>query len=382
MFACRPSAAGIWVPCAAYAAMAKQFPEQPGDNEVREEGNAGHWAAYEVGNGRPVPVGTIAPNGVEMTDELVDAVHDWLDVLRGWGVPVYMEAPVQAKRIHPTECGGTTDAAGWNAATRTMYVGDLKLGYRQVHPYKNWQLICYFFAFLEYLESQLGTFTEHFNVVFVIFQPRAYGYPALKEWHTTSDKLIDLLPVLQRAAARNVAWPTPMVGEEAACYTPGPHCDGCPGAGNCPGLAQASLAITDLSVDRALTDDHGYQVVAQRLRMLYRARDTLKAEIDGCEARLEFEIRNNHNTVPGFEVSGGPGKLAWLDGVETQVLALGQMLGVSLAKPVKPITPTQAAEAVKHKAPGVTAQFAHRQPGKAKLRMLPENFAEKLFEGK
>lgn len=138
-FLLRPSAAGKWVRCAGYATLAARFPERTGDNTVRDEGTAGHWAAYELGNGRQAP--SVAPNGVELTDEIMDGVNEYLAVLASWGAPVYMESSVQAISIHPTQCGGSVDAWAWDAAKRILYVGDLKLGYRQVSAFENWQLL-------------------------------------------------------------------------------------------------------------------------------------------------------------------------------------------------------------------------------------------------
>jgi hypothetical protein len=361
--------------------MEAKYPEQPGDNEIREEGTAGHWAAYEIGNGRPVPAGTVAPNGVELTDDILDGVHEYLSVLFGWGVPVYMETPVACPSIH-TQCGGTVDAWSWDAVNRILRVADLKLGYRQIDPFELWQLLAYVRGILDYLQL-----TEHFTFELIIVQPRAYGHPSVKTWRGKSEQLAPYFATLKKkahqaytiyeyGAERSAEL---LVGDFGKPYTPGPHCDGCSARGNCDALHNAGMAVVDLVADHAMVE-HGVNEVAQRLRRLYRADQTLKAEIAGLEARLEHEITVNHISVPMFEVSNGNGRMVWRDGVESQVIATGQLLGVELAKPLKPLTVVQARAALKNVSPGIIEQYAQRQPGKLKLRLLPENQARKTFE--
>lgn len=390
-FTLRPSAAGMWMRCAGYATMHARYPERPGDNEVREEGTAGHWAAFEIGNGRAVPVGTIAPNGVELTDDILDGVHEYLDVLRSWGAPVYLEHSVQIPSIHPTECGGQVDAWAWDATKRVLYVGDLKLGYRQVEAFDNWQLLCYVRGVIDYLQSVHGKFTDHFEVVMVIVQPRGYGYPTVKTWRTTTDKLVTRMTKLRDAADRAVFFRTAgvegwnegnkyRVGQWGEPLTAGPHCDNCNAAGNCPALAQASMAIVDTSGQATPYDATALQV-GYRLRRLMRARDTIDAEIDALKARVEHEIRQNGTAIPYFGLEVGKGKDVWIEGKEKEAITAAKLCGADIAKPVKPLTVIQARAALRKIAPGVIDQYTERRPGALKLSLLPENHAEKLFQG-
>lgn len=363
--------------------MEARHPERQGDNEVREEGLAGHWAAYEIGNGRPIPVGTIAPNGVELTDDILDGVLLYLQFLFGFGLPVYMEAPVAIPRIH-AECEGTVDAWIWDSVRRLLRVPDLKLGYRPIDPFECWQLLAYLAGIIDQLKL-----TEHFDFELIIVQPRAYGHPPIKTWRGNSEMLAPYFKKLQDKAhqaahiyTHGTGGTVPLVGDYGPAFVAGPHCDGCSARGSCEALHSASMAIVDMGSDRALEESADVRHAGYRLRRLMRARETLEAEIGGLEARLEHEIRANGALIPLFEISGGAGKLTWKEGIETQVLATGQMLGVTLAKPVKPLTPLQAIAAMKNVAPGVIEQFAERRPGKMKLRLLAENHAQKLFGDK
>lgn len=377
-FTLRPSAAGLWVRCAGFATLAARFPELPGDNTVREEGTAGHWAAYEIGNNRPVPEGTIAPNGVELTEEILDGVAEYLAVLRSWGTPVYLESQVAIPSIHK-ECGGTVDAWSWDAVNRIMRVADLKLGYQPVDPFELWQLLAYVRGVLDYLQAIHGQFTEHFTVEMIIVQPRGYGHDTVKTWRTNSEKLIPYMHRLRIAAEHAVAYRDGQyalkVGSEKGAFTAGPHCLNCSANANCATLQAAGLQLIDVSTD------HGelvqtYDQAAAELRRIDRAIETLKARQSGLEGKVTYGIQKEGYIHRNFEVGGGRGKLAWVDDKMMQAVALAKVLGVDILKPIQALTPTQA----KAKLPGtVLDAFTVHKSGALKLRRLADNHADKLF---
>lgn len=377
-FTLRPSAAGLWVRCAGYATLAARFPELPGDNEVREEGTAGHWAAYEIGNGRPVPEGTIAPNGVELTDEILDGVAEYLTVLRSWGTPVYMESQVAIPSIHK-ECGGTIDAWSWDVIKRILRVADLKLGYRPVDPFELWQLIAYVRGVLDYLQAIYGKFTEHFIVEMIIVQPRGYGHETVKIWRVNSEKLIPYMHRLRIAAEHAIAYRdgeySQKIGSEKGAFTAGPHCENCSAKHNCATLQDASLQLIDVSGDHGCLEQT-YDQAAAELRRLDRAIKVMEARQAGLEGKLEYGIKTESYIHRNFEISGGAGKLAWREGKALEAIALAKVLGHDIAKPLQALTPTQAKAKI---AGTVLDAFTERKPGKLKLRRLADNHADKLF---
>jgi hypothetical protein len=377
-FTLRPSAAGLWVRCAGYATMAARFPELPGDNEVREQGTAGHWAAYEIGNNRPVPEGTIAPNGVELTEEILDGVAEYLAVLRSWGVPVYMESQVAIPSIHK-ECGGTVDAWSWDAVKRILRVADLKLGYRPVDPFELWQLLAYVRGVLDYLQAIHGIFTEHFTVEMIIVQPRGYGHDTVKTWRTTSDKLFTYMTTLRTAANNAIAYRDGkfdlVVGGEKGAFTAGPHCENCSANGDCATLQNASLHLVDVSTNHGSLELTATQAAAE-LRRLDRAIKVMEARQAGLEGKITHAIQKDGFIHRNFEMSGGNGKLAWQEGKDVQAIALAKVLGYDIAKPLQALTPTQAKAKI---AGTVLDAFTWRKPGKIKLQRLADNHADKLF---
>ena len=141
----RPSAAATWVVCHGYAAMRAAYPEAPdeADNDVREDGIACHWLAAELFHKRYPALDSISPNGRVLTEEMFDAADLYLDVLNSWpGVGVTVEQQINCSAIYEGMVG-TPDACAYNPTLRTLYVGDLKFGFRFVEVWENWQLIVY-----------------------------------------------------------------------------------------------------------------------------------------------------------------------------------------------------------------------------------------------
>lgn len=363
-FKLRPSAAGLWVVCGGYASMSAKHPEVEGENEVRDEGNAAHWLAYETGNNRPHAIGTKAPNGITIDEEMQDGVAEYLAFLNSWGIPVYLEHSVAIPSIHE-QCGGTIDAWGWDAANRILYVADLKYGYRRVDAYENWQMLAYVRGALDYLQATLGRFTEHFKVVMTIVQPRGYGDETVKQWKTTSDKLIPYMERLKQAAR---------IAIDGGPCTAGPHCWSCSAAGDCATLQAASLQLIDLSTDKGSLTLTAPQASAE-LRRVDRALATLGARQSALESQMSHAIGSGH-IDRYFDVNAGRGSLIWREGAELEVAALADLLHKQVRKPAKLITPTQAKNLLP---PALLEKYTEHRPGKLKLRRVAENHADKLF---
>ena len=75
--------------------------------------------------------------------------------------------------------------------------------------------------------------------------------------------------------------------------------------------------------------------------MLGDAIKRLTARHSGLEEQALAQIKRGVQ-IPGLAVEQGVGRKQWML-PDAQVLSLGVMMGVDLAKPAAPITPTQAA---------------------------------------
>lgn len=79
-----PSSAGCWVVCPGARAIRQAFPEE-GDTAAAMEGTAAHWVFEQMLAAKrvdAVSAGDVAPNGVEVTEEMIDGAELFCDVVR------------------------------------------------------------------------------------------------------------------------------------------------------------------------------------------------------------------------------------------------------------------------------------------------------------
>ena len=129
-----PSSAHRWVKCGMSRLMAEQYPQQ-GDMGTgpAEEGTAAHWVAEMVLHGKPVCEGVTAPNGVIVTDEMIDGANLYADVIGTLDKNCHTESRVtMAQTIHP-ENWGTPDF--WRFRDGVLSVVDYKFGFGYVDAF-------------------------------------------------------------------------------------------------------------------------------------------------------------------------------------------------------------------------------------------------------
>lgn len=360
----RPSSAATWVVCSGNIDMRAMFPAAPeeADNEICEDGTACHWLAAEIWERRFAQEGSLAPNGRVLTDEMFEAVDTYHDVLRSWPsvVPV-CEKYVPIPRIAPG-FGGTPDAWAYNPDTHTLYIADLKFGFRFVEVWDNWQLICYACGLMDLL----GLDWQHTAIEFVIVQPRcAHRDGPVRRWRTHAALLDDKIAQLQAAAAATTR------------YVPNPGCRDCPGRHVCVALQNSALS----ALETAYSGDP-YELppaaLGDELRRLKDASKKLDARISGLETQAEHSLRKGV-TVPGWVLSASYARETWREGTEPQVIALGVLQGVNVTKPIRAVTPAQARKLLPV---AMVAMFAHKPSTGVKLTMQDPYEARKAFDGK
>jgi hypothetical protein len=72
-----PSAASHWVNCAGWLKMSRLFPARD-DTPASLEGTAAHWVLSEAFAGRIIPISTLAPNGIAVTQEMHEGAELFL----------------------------------------------------------------------------------------------------------------------------------------------------------------------------------------------------------------------------------------------------------------------------------------------------------------
>lgn len=358
-----PSGAAAWRRCALWVTMNRLYP-QPDTPEIME-GHAAHWVFGEMLAGRSVTEGTLAPNGIPVTDEMIEGAELVVDTVRARipaGTPLYVEQPVAIARIHP-QCWGTPDIWAYHAGV--LEVIDYKFGHRFVDEYENDQGIAYIAGIIDHLAELMqkgsGLLDQVIKVNFTVIQPRCFykGAPVRTWTVTASDLRGHINPLAGAAEAALGANPT---------ATTNPECQDCPGRHACPALQQAAYHDAEFAVKSSPVELKP-AAASLELRMLERALERLQARVEGMREAVATHIRQGH-AVPYHRAEQGYGRQQWTMPVD-QVLAMGQLMGVDLSKPgVK--TPKQALKSGVDEA--VIKAYSVTPMGSVKL--VPDNPAD------
>lgn len=336
-----PSSAFRWVFCPLSASLEAAYPEtEPSPASL--EGTAAHWVVEMQLRGTPVALGDIAPNGVTVTRDMLEGAElvqaDIVAALgRNWSDVLFIEKCVQIPRIHPTDNWGTPDYFAWAQPSvtedhDTLRVWDYKFGHGIVEAFENWQL-------LDYAIGILGdAYLPETVLELIVVQPRAYHRDGpVRRWRIRAGDLGQYFLRLRESAALATG-PNP----PALVTTEG--CANCRGRHACEALQREAYRAADKAKEFGAFDLSGH-ALGLELRELRRAQDVLKARVSGLEEEAAARIKKGER-VAFWMMESTPGRLAWTKPVQ-EVLVLGQMLGLDLAKEPDAITPTQALAAAK-----------------------------------
>lgn len=334
-----PSSLARTVQCPASVRMEQAYPETEQGPEAAE-GEAAHWASAEMLAGRLVDEGERAPNGVMLTQEMVEGVDlyhdDVANALKPFGMtPAQgaIESAVGITRIHPM-CWGTPDYRAWVPGHMRpthrplLMLWDFKFGYRFVPAFENWQMVGYVAGTLEATNlSDLDV-----DVEVRIVQPRSYHRDGpVRRWAFAASDIRAQVNIASNAAHQ-------ALGEDPPARV-GPECRDCRARHACPTLQRATASACD-EAGKAQPFDMSPAALGVELRYLKRAEELLKARISGLEEQV-ISMQRKGTHVPHWSVEHGAGRRKWSKPT-AEVLALGAMFRIDLAKPVEPITPVQA----------------------------------------
>jgi hypothetical protein len=275
-----------------------------------------------------------------------------------------VEAKVSAaERVHPLS-EGTVDCWSYDPKSRILYVWDYKYGFGVIEPFENWQLINYAVGIIDSLRVR----DDGIKVRMSVIQPRApHPQGPIRRWVVKGS---DLRPYANQlhAAAHEALGPDPRTQS-------GPHCRDCRARHACPAANAAALLAIDV-VYRAEPFELDDAAIGAQLTVLKRAAKAIESRLTALESTAETKIRAG-SMIPGWAMErGAAGKLAWTK-PDGEILALGELLGMELARP---LTPTQAGKAGLPK--DLLAAYATRSAGSLKLTKASTTLAAKIFGGK
>lgn len=294
---------------------AKAPPEK--DSEAAIEGRVAHWVAYEMYHGRTVPVGT-EREGIKVDEDMIAGAKLWCEVVPQGGIA---EIPVVAPSIHPTDCWGTPDLYFWDENEALLTIPEYKYGYMIVDEYENEQLIGQAAGIIDTLGYKPK------RIRFMIVQPYGYVAQKVRTWEIAIEEFPDYLRPIQEAVADGI---TTNVGSQ---------CLFCPAREICATFQKAATKVVEFSGMAEPTMLTPAQLGAEAI-VLHHASKLLEARKAVVDAMLDAELRKG-TAVPGWFMKSKQSPLAWnVD--KSEVLNYGKLIGVNLAKPEEPITPTQA----------------------------------------
>lgn len=370
-----PSAAPIWGAadgCPGSVAMQRRYPE-PDDSADARDGVAAHYYATEILQGRDP--GPIAPNGVPISAEMVDAAQGLLVDVRDTlaahpGAVLRVESRVYMPIVH-ADNWGTPDVVLIDYEARFVAVWDYKYGHRYVAP-QSLQLVDYAIGVMQ--EVAICAEWPSWRVSLNIAQPRNYHASGpVREWQTDGGRLLDeYVPQLYEAARAALS--------ESPPTRSGAHCLDCTARHACATLQRAAAVGLDVAggVEPVDMPPHA---VGLELRLINDAIARLKARASGLDA-LALGLIRGGTSVPFFTAEYATGRERWTVPTE-EVAALADALGVpGLLKPPEAITPTQARDAFKRAGvdAGVISAYAERPRGALRLVRVDDNAAKLAFE--
>jgi hypothetical protein len=306
------------------------------DTPESMEGTAAHWVFAEMLEGRVVTVGMQAPNGIYVTEEMIDGSELVVETVGAMPTTelLYVETPIAAQCVHE-KCWGTPDIWAFNLDQRELHVFDYKFGHRFVDEYENEQGIIYTVGILERIadqfEQSIGVIDQSVRVHFTVIQPRCFykGAP-VRTWSVMASDLRAHVNRLNAAAIAGLA--------ENPTATTNSECVDCSGRHACPALQKGAYSDAEFAVQSSPVELPP-AAASLELKMMERSLERLQSRVEGLRECVTAYVRQGQ-AVPFHRVEQGYGRQQWAVPVE-QVLSIGELMGVDLSKPgVK--TPKQA----------------------------------------
>ena len=315
--------------------MNREFPQD--SNTVESvEGTAAHDTAWMILRGEIPSPGATSANGSIVTEEMIEGGDLITETIkqRTAGMELHIEEKVDCVLVNP-HCWGTPDVWGISKDFTRIEIFDYKFGHRFVDEFWNAQGLLYLAGILDFIQnhfritpSQLEPVT---TVSFTVVQPRCFhrGDPV----RTHAYRLADT-----RDRFNHLANMAEMSMTDKPSATTNDHCGDCPGRHACSALQLAAYDAAEHSNARTpimLSPT----AAALELKLLMRALARLEARVDGLKEQTIANIRAG-KPVPYFRAEPGYGRQQWSK-PDSQIVAMGKMFGVDLAKPGV-ITPKQA----------------------------------------
>lgn len=348
--------------CRSFPALAETAPkyERP-ESDSKRESDAARYA-LQCSFSDAELTGLQCPNGHIIQPDMAHHVETIRDYIRSLNpnAEIRPSAKIDWSLADHTVISGIADVIAWDESTRTMYVHELKWGFKLAEVENNFQLIGYAIGAM----MRFGHIPDF--VIMTIYQPRA--------WHPNGTIRSTMITRAQLADARLQI--ISRLAEAPAVCVPGVECYGCPAAGVCPAANAAAHAAIDVSMN-ASSDSVDSDRLGAELRMLEHAEEMIKIRKKALTETAEFRIRSGES-VRGWALKESISNRQWAEGVTADFIQQMSAVDVSDRAIVSP------AQAEKRGVPkAIVDSFTTRKSNGFKLvQSNIENDAAKLFSSK
>lgn len=349
-----PSRAARRMVCPGSRALEETYPDTNISLAARE-GITAHWVAQQYLLGI-YDIPEFSPNEELITNEMLEGADLYENNIKSiLSDTLHIEERIDISIVHP-DCWGTPDC--WGVVDNHLYIFDYKFGHGVIEAYENWQLLEYAAGI-----SQLVSFEK---VTLAIIQPRSYiRRGPIRSWTITTAELLEYIDKL-----RNTEF---LAMEPGALCNPSPECKYCSARSICSALQNTVGYILDIAKSNSywpLSNVHlGFE-----LKHLRKALHLLEARLTGLEEQTKSRISKGEY-IPGFKLESGRGGEYWTKDI-SEILTLGELMGLDLSKPQEVVTPSQARKIGIHEE--ILHEYSRKTSGK--LKLVEETGADRIFK--
>lgn len=294
------------------------------ESESRRESEAAHTALNSMLTNPQVSInGMTCPNGYIITDEMEEDITNVSNVIRyrDFGATLYPSESMDWSFPDQTVIRSKPDCTGWNESTRTLYIDELKYGWRVVEVSDNWQMIA------GAIGAVIRRGFDPQRVIFTLHQPRPY-HP--------DGTVRQLVITREQLEAARLAIFAQVTRTDSVCAT-GSECYGCNAAGICPSATMAASAALEVA-STGTSDDITNNQLGFELMLLDRAEEAIKVRKTALQEIARNRLSQGQHVVH-WALKSSQGNRKWIDGVNAETLKC--MTGIDVST-VGIISPAQA----------------------------------------
>lgn len=299
-----------WLACPGSVQLSQRIDFVEPLSESKMEGKAAHWVLEQKIKGKPPLMPCIAPNGIQITDDMHQHADEFIADVISVGAkldPLFSEVRIYIDWLLPGQYG-IADYQWYDTINDVLYVWDYKYGHTPVEVKDNSQGVYYS------LDQRWISSVK--KIVFTIVQPRGY-HPdgTIRRWEFNRATLMTWADRFKQGFEDAHKPDAPLIV--------GDHCKYCSARGMCPALFERINELkTVLDAPPSLTPEE----VGQRLSMLEELH-TLSGDAKTALHTQGLHFIRKGFALPGFKLVSTTPRRRLTD--ESKLLGAAPMFGVN-----------------------------------------------------